>query len=175
VLLRRSGEQATIQGVRIYDQCLEVYSPRVDELETCAVGLSQVLTRNYPIFDKRLNRGRGGWRDSETGQIIRGPKTIKVDFGGKGLGSGAFLMTTGDTVVIRVTSIDSADDLARIFQAARRTGATKGTLFTGKVTSETDLIRYQRLAETAGSRFGGKVTRLTEDTFRPDFDELPDF
>ena len=58
---------------------------------------------------------------------------------------------------------------------ARQTGARKGILFTGPVVSETDLIRYQSLAKSGGSRFGGKVTQLGENTFRLDFEEFPDF
>ena len=48
VLLQRSGERVTIERVRTYNRCLEVYNLRVAELETYAVGFSQVLTHNYP-------------------------------------------------------------------------------------------------------------------------------
>jgi hypothetical protein len=102
-------------------------------------------------------------------------KTVKVELGGKGVGNGAFITTGGDEAVIYVFGIDTADDLVKLFQAARKTGATKGSLFTGVVTSETDLARYRDLAKDGGSRFGGKVTQLSEDTFRLDFDQFPDF
>jgi hypothetical protein len=72
-----------------------------------------------------------------------------------------------------VTGIDSADDLVKIFVAVQQTGATKGILFTGPVTSPTDLIRYRHFARVGGSRYGGKVTQLGEDTFRLDFDDWP--
>jgi hypothetical protein len=71
------------------------------------------------------------------------------------------------------TGIDTADDMVKIFAAVRQTGATKGTLFTGPVTSPTDLIRYQHLARVGGRRFGRKVTQLGKDTFRLDFDDWP--
>jgi hypothetical protein len=142
------------------------------------------LRKAGKLADEAVDAGKAAARNADecvegpvkqAAKDVPAPKTIKVDLGGKGLGRGAFITTTGDTAVIHVTEIDSADDLAKIFQAARQTGAKKGTLFTGIVTSETDLIRYQRLAASGGSRFGGKVTQLSDDTFRLDFDEFPDF
>jgi hypothetical protein len=103
------------------------------------------------------------------------PKTVRIDLGGEGFGNGAFVTVRGESAVIHVIGIDSADDLARIFSETRKLGATKGTLFTGPVTSPTDLTRYRTLAELGGSRFGGKVTRLGNDTFRLDFEDLPSF
>jgi hypothetical protein len=103
------------------------------------------------------------------------PKRMRIDLGGTGFGNGAFIETTGDTAVVYITGIDTADDMVEIFAAVRQTGATKGTLFTGRVTSPTDLIRYQHLARVGGSRFGGKVAQLGEDTFRLDFDDWPIF
>jgi hypothetical protein len=103
------------------------------------------------------------------------PKRVRIDLGGTGFGNGAFIETTGDTAVVFVTGIDTAEDMVKIFAAVRRTGATKGTLFTGPVTSPTDLIRYQRLAEAGGLRFGGKVSKIGEDSFRLDFDNWPVF
>lgn len=103
------------------------------------------------------------------------PKSFRLDLGGSVLGNGAFITIKEDAAVIWVNSIDTANDLVQILRAARQAGATKGALFTGHITSPTDLIRYQRFAATGGSRFGGTVTQLTEDTFRLDFDEFPDF
>jgi hypothetical protein len=111
--------------------------------------------------------------DSETGPAAT--KRVRIDLGGTGFGNGAFIETTGDTAVVYITGIDTADDMVKIFAAVRQTGALKGTLFTGRVTSPTDLIRYQRLARVGGTRFGGKVTALGEDTFRLDFDDWPIF
>jgi hypothetical protein len=105
----------------------------------------------------------------------RATERVRIDLGGMGFGNGAFIETTGDTAVVFITGVDTADDLVKIFAAVRETGATKGTLFTGPVTSPTDLIRYHRLAGVGGSRFGGKVSQLGEDTFRLDFDEWPIF
>ena len=102
-------------------------------------------------------------------------RRVRIDLGGAGFGNGAFIETTGDTAVVYITGIDSADDLVKIFAAVRQTGATKGTLFTGRVTSPTDLIRYRDFARGGGSRFGGKVTQLGEDTFKLDFDDWPIF
>lgn len=117
--------------------------------------------------------GAGGNLESEAGAAT--PKRIQIDLGGMGFGDGAFIETTGDTAVVFITGIDTADDLVKIFAAVRQSGATKGTLFTGRVTSPTDLIRYRQLATVGGSRFGGKVTQLGEDSFRLDFDEWPIF
>ncbi len=102
-------------------------------------------------------------------------KRVRLDLGGTGFGNGAFIDTTGDTAVVYITGIDTADDLVRIFAAVRRTGATKGTLFTGRVTSPTDVIRYRYFARVGGRRFGGKVAQLGDDRFRLDFDEWPIF
>jgi hypothetical protein len=103
------------------------------------------------------------------------PKRTRIDLGGVGFGNGAFMETTGDTAVVYITGIDTAGDMVKIFAAVRQTGATKGTLLTGRVTSPTDLIRYQHLARVGGTRFGGKVTQLGEDSFRLDFDDWPIF
>ena len=106
---------------------------------------------------------------------MAGPRTVRIDLGGTGFGNGEFIETTGDTAVVYITRIDSADDMVKIFAAVRQTGATKGTLFTGPVTSPTDLIRYRHFARAGGRRFGRKVTQLGEDTFRLDFDDWPIF
>lgn len=119
--------------------------------------------------------GAGAGDNMEGGAGASATKRVRIDLGGLGFGNGAFIETTGDTAVVFITGIDTADDLVKIFAAIRETGATRGTLFTGPITSPTDLIRYQRLAGVGGSRFGGKVSHLGEDTFRLDFDEWPIF
>jgi hypothetical protein len=119
--------------------------------------------------------GAGACDDMEGDAGARATKRVRIDLGGMGFGNGAFIETTGDTAVVFITGIDTADDPVKIFAAVRETGATKGTLFTGPVSSPTDLIRYQQLSGVGGTRFGGKVSQLGEDTFRLDFDEWPVF
>jgi hypothetical protein len=48
LLLQRSGDLVKIKAVRPYVQCLQVYNLHVAELQSYAVGFSQVLTHNYP-------------------------------------------------------------------------------------------------------------------------------
>jgi hypothetical protein len=119
--------------------------------------------------------GAGAGGSMEGGAAARATERIRIDLGGMGFGNGAFIETTGDTAVVFIAGIDTADDLVKILAAVRETGGTRGTLFTGPITSPTDLIRYQRLAAVGGSRFGGKVSQLGEDTFRLEFDEWPIF
>src|SRR5689334_6758212 len=108
--------------------------------------------------------GAGAGENMEGEPGARAAERVRIDLGGMGFGNGAFIETTSDTAVVFITGIDTVDDLVKIFAAVRKTGATNGTLFTGPVTSPTDLLRYQRLIGVGGCRFGGRVSQL--DTFR---------
>ena len=43
----------------------------------------------------------------------RATERIRIDLGGMGFGNGAFIETTGDTAVVFITGIDTADDLVK--------------------------------------------------------------
>ena len=101
-------------------------------------------------------------------------KVIQLDLPGT-WPNGAKITITGEEATIHVLGVDNVTDLVAIFKAARLNGATRGTLYTGKVTDATELARYLDLVKRGQTRIGGKVIQLGPDTFRIDFDVLPTY
>lgn len=101
-------------------------------------------------------------------------KTIDLDLPGS-FPNGARIHIKGDRATIQIKGIDSLDDIVRIIVVARENGAKSGELFTNKVIDDHELEQYVRLANEGGTRFGGQVHQLTEDTFKIVFDSLPDW
>jgi Pretoxin HINT domain len=84
LLLQRSGDVVKIKEVRPHVQWLEVYNLHVVELQSYAVGFSQVLTHNYPPAE--LGAGAGEAAPAELGAgagMERQPGTLEgpVSFG----------------------------------------------------------------------------------------------
>ncbi|HKI20166.1 MAG TPA: hypothetical protein VKA15_19910, partial [Isosphaeraceae bacterium] len=63
--MQRSGDVVKIKEVRPYVQRLEVYNLHVAELQSYAVGFSQVLTHNYPPDE--VGAGAGEAAPAEVG------------------------------------------------------------------------------------------------------------
>jgi hypothetical protein len=85
LLLQRSGDVVKIRRIRSYTHCLRVFNLHVAELQSYAVGFSQVLTHNYPgeggtgggdvgVDAPNAQQAKGGTYklvDPDTGQVMR--------------------------------------------------------------------------------------------------------
>ena len=157
-----SGVLATTLGKKLLAKGFEIASD----------GLTMVVRREGKVLTEEAA--------AEVRLIIKeameeaGPRVIDLPLPGT-FPNGAKIRINGVEAIIHVLGVDTAEDLVKIIRAARHNGATKGTLFTGKVVDPHELAPYSDLVKRGETRFGGKVTQLGPDTFQIDFESLPNF
>jgi RHS repeat-associated protein len=129
-LLLRSGQVSVVERLTVAAFEGPVYNFDVEDIHCFAVGREGALVHNsngperaiQPVFDPRLNGGRGGWRDPVSGQITRAPAQ------GAGAGSQA---------------LDQVDSIARAQQRLRDGSDTTGRRIIDSTEGSRQTLRNQ--------------------------------
>ena len=100
---------------------------------------------------------------------------LEHDRRGSRSGPPATVETIGNTAIVYITGIDTAEDLVKIFAVVRKTGATRAPYGPAGAPVPRTWYAINNLYESALAASAERSTQLAEDTFRLYFDEWPRF